>query len=86
MDIIECPQVYQKFYGVSFWNPGDPNLIKIKPKSGFYRSLSDGKSNFSTFKKVRFDKNVEYWMDIKKMALLKTTSQTRFLKKRLRCN
>ena len=86
MDIIECPQVYQKFYGVSFWNPGDPNLIKIKPKSGFYRSLSDGKSNFSTFKKVRFDKNVEYWMDIKKMALLKTTARTKFLKKRLRCN
>ncbi len=79
LDIIECPQMYQKFYGVSFWNPGDPNLIKITPKSGFYRSLSYGKSNFSTLKKVRFDRKVEYWMDIKEMALLKISVRTRFL-------
>lgn len=78
LDIIECPQMYQKFYGVSFFNPGDPELIRITPRTGFYRSLADGKSNFSIFKKVRFDKNVEYWLDLKNMALLKYSSKVKW--------
>lgn len=75
MDIIECPEMYKKFYGVSFWNPGDPNLIKITRRSGFYRSLLYKKPNFSTLKKVCFDRNVEYWLNLKNMSLIKMLSQ-----------